>query len=58
MGRAASPIATDFAARNNVQMKMPHALTSNHAVVLNQVVPSESNGRTSASTVLRTASGC
>ena len=39
MGRTASPIATDFSARNNVQMKMPHALTSNHVVVLNQIEP-------------------
>ena len=39
MGRTASLITTDFSARNNVQMKMPHVLTSNHAVVLNQVEP-------------------
>ena len=39
VGRTASPIATDFAARHNVHTKMRDALTSNHAVVLNQVEP-------------------
>ena len=39
MGRTASPIAAGFPARHNVHMKMRDALTSNHAVVLNQVEP-------------------